>query len=141
MATIQNHSGKGGGASINGNQLLQVGTWTISGSAPPALFMNSGINGNIATPEAAWFTYRFTMNLDYDFNNDPFAAPFNITVGTILTNLFLLLHQSAYAQGDGQKWQASSAYIDSVGQTVSIANAVTVVASCGGYLFGTVTPP
>jgi len=137
MATPVYHSGFMSTAAIGTNE-LSTKKWTVTPTSETYKTKNSR-SGPIPQYEGTFQEYRVSIELDHDFANSPFQAPISIAVGTVLTNLYLYVHQSAKGSLDGPKWSFSSFYVETTPQSAEVAGGVP--GSITGYGFGTFSAP
>jgi hypothetical protein len=85
MATF--HAGNTGTVTIGATELAVTG-WAVDPSAEVARFRNSKTGGYTAK-EVTWKEATFTIDVDYDFDANPFTT---LGFGTNVTNVKLYLH-------------------------------------------------
>lgn len=130
MATPIFYAGFYGTAAIGANELA-VTRWDVTPIVQTQEFKNS-MSGPAVVRQPTFQDVSGTLDLDYDFANDPFASPPAIIVGSILTNLALYLHQSAKNALDGKKWVFPSIIIESTPMSLTVDGKVTVRVSFKG---------
>lgn len=137
MATPVYHSGFMSTAAVGTNE-LSCKKWTVTPQSETYKTKTSR-SGVIPQYEGTFQEYRVSIELDFDFANNPFQAPISIAVGTVLTNLYLFLHQSAKSALDGPKWSFSSFYVETTPQSGEVAGGLPQ--TINGYGFGTFAAP
>lgn len=139
MATPVFKSGYNAGLKINSNALPLV-RFTITMTSEECLFANSETN-NVKVPEGTYLQYMVTGTMDYDFANDPFAAPYNIAPGAQLTNAVFYLAQTARGNYDGKTFTASNIFIVSCPINADTVANTTVGGSFQARCYGTIVLP
>ena len=100
-------------ATLNGTELSVTG-WSVTPNATILEFINSK-TGLHPVLMSTIMRLRFTLGFDYDTNNQPFAAPLSIVVGSTLTNVKLFLDGT----GGSNFWNIPSALVASTPQSVA----------------------
>lgn len=85
------HSGYGGTAKV-GTTALPVKEWSVRESARIATFDNSLTGGIVISEQSGGRRAQVTLNLDYDFDNNPLAAPINLRAGQTVSTVQLTLN-------------------------------------------------
>jgi hypothetical protein len=108
------HSGRTATATINGNEPPVV-SWRVNPTVGRQEFRNSK-TGRFPMREATFFDISGSIAIDYDDAASPFAAPFNIVVGTIITNLKCYIYNST----SGPFWNIPSALVTSTPNEITV---------------------
>lgn len=107
MATF--HAGNGGTATVNSVELAVKG-WSVDPSVEVARFRNSKTAG-YTVKETTWKEATFSIDVDWDFDLNPFAA---LGLGSTVTNVKLFLRAA------GQFWLFPSAIVVSEPQSLEV---------------------
>jgi hypothetical protein len=118
MAASVFHSGSFGTAALGTNE-LSVTSWSVQPTAQLTEFKNSKSGGYVLR-EATFKDCSVSIDVDFDFGNNPFQTPYSIAPGSTLTNVKLFLYQSAAGQLDGLAWTFSSLVVDSAPQSLQV---------------------
>jgi hypothetical protein len=124
------HSGFGGTAAVGGNE-LPVTSWEVQPSVELTQFRNSR-SGGFVLREATYKDCLVSIQLDYDFGNNPFAAPTAIVVGATLSNVNLYLHQSSAGALNGSYWNFASLIVEGTPQQLVVDGKITTKVMCRG---------
>lgn len=127
MATF--HAGNQGTATINAVELAVV-SWSVDPSVEIARFRNSKTAG-FTVKEATWKEATFSIEVDWDFDLNPFAA---VGLGTTVTNVKLFLRGTG-----GQFWLFPSAIVVGTPQRTEVDGKVTTTINLENS--GTFTAP
>lgn len=117
-ATPVFHAGRFGNAAVNGNPLAII-KWSINPQIKLEEFKNSN-SGVIPQREGTFQDADGELTVDFDFANNPFQSPTNLTIGALITNLNLYLRQTALGSLDGPHWIVSNAIIESTPQDLNV---------------------
>ena len=117
------HSGSFGTAALGSSELSITG-WDVNPTAQLVEFKNSKSGGYVLR-EATFKDCSVTIDVDFDFGNNPFQTPYSIQPGATLTGVKLCLHQSAAGQLDGLAWTFTSLVVDSTPQKLQIDGRIT----------------
>jgi hypothetical protein len=137
MAASVFHSGSFGTAALGTNELSITG-WDVQPTAQLVEFKNSKSGGYVLR-EATFKDCSVTIQLDYDFGNDPFGTPFSITPGATLTSVILCLHQTASGSLDGPQWSFTSLVVEGTPQQLQVDGKITTRVTAKGN--GSYTAP
>ena len=118
MAASVFHSGYFGTAALGSNE-LSITSWEVHPTAQLVEFKNSK-SGGFVLREATFKDCTVTIDLDFDFGNNPFQSPFAIQPGTTLSTVKLFLFQSAAGMLDGLAWTFTSLVVDSTPQQLKV---------------------
>jgi hypothetical protein len=111
-------SGKDGKATVNGTE-LPITRWNAAPALELVDFRNSK-TGSFTDFEDTFKDLRVTIEVDWDVDQQPFAAPFGLLLGALLTNVKL------YVKGlTGPFWSLPSAKVVNTPQSVEVAGRVT----------------
>ncbi|MGA2584768.1 MAG: hypothetical protein ABSG31_15940 [Tepidisphaeraceae bacterium] len=124
------YSGFYGTAAVGGNELPII-NWEVQPTVELQQFKNSKSGGFIIR-EATYQDCVVTIQIDYDFGNNPFAAPTTLTAGSTITNVNLYLHQTAPGALNGSYWSFSSLIIESTPQQLVVDGKITTKIMCKG---------
>ncbi|MDP9175547.1 MAG: hypothetical protein M3O30_17025 [Planctomycetota bacterium] len=130
MAASVFHSGFYGTASVAGNE-LPITQWEVQPTVELTQFKNSR-SGGFVLREATFKDCQVAIHLDHDFGNNPFAAPFSIAVGALLSTVNLYLHQSAAGALNGSFWSFSSLIVETTPQQLVVDGKITTKIICRG---------
>lgn len=108
------HSGTGGTATYGGQE-LPVTSWGVDPSVEIVEFRNSK-TGGYSKLEATYKTCPFTIELDYDFDQNPFAIGAGLTIGTVVVNVKLFLRGAGTNPSAQPFWSFPSAVVVSTPQ-------------------------
>jgi hypothetical protein len=136
MAASVFHSGNFGTAALGTNE-LSITSWDVQPTAQLVEFKNSK-SGGFVLREATFKDCSVTIEVDFDFGNNPFQSPFSIQPGTTLSNVNLYLHQSAAGLLDGLAWAFTSLVVDSTPQQLKVDGKITTKFTAKGN--GSYTP-
>jgi hypothetical protein len=136
MAASVFHSGSFGTAALGTNELSVVG-WSVQPTAELVEFKNSKSGGYVLR-EATFKDCTVTIDVDFDFGNNPFQSPYSIQPGTTLSTVKLCLSQTAAGALDGLAWTFSSLVVDSTPQKLLVDGKITTRFSAKGN--GSYTP-
>jgi hypothetical protein len=123
MAASVFHSGYLGTAALGSNELSVV-SWDVQPTAQLVEFKNSKSGGYVLR-EATFKDCTVTIEVDFDFGNNPFQSPYSIQPGTTLSNVKLCLQQSASGQLDGLAWTFASLVVESTPQKLEVDGKIT----------------
>lgn len=123
MAASVFHSGYLGTAALGSNELSVV-SWDVQPTAQLVEFKNSKSGGYVLR-EATFKDCTVTLEVDFDFGNNPFQSPYSIQPGTTLANVKLCLQQSAPGQLDGLAWTFASLVVESTPQKLEVDGKIT----------------
>jgi hypothetical protein len=87
---MTNHSGKDGTATINGAEIPLTG-WSVNPTSDIVGFRNSK-TGKFTKRETTFKDLTFSIDLDFDFDANPFAVGVGLIPGAALTNVKLYLN-------------------------------------------------
>jgi hypothetical protein len=124
------HSGFYGTAAVGGNE-LPILNWEVQPTVELQQFKNSRSGGFIIR-EATFKDCTVSIQLDYDFGNNPFATPFSLTIGSTITNVNLYLHQTAPGSLNGSYWSFSTLIIEGTPQQLMVDGKITTKILCKG---------
>jgi hypothetical protein len=130
MAASVFHSGAFGTAALGTNELSVTG-WSVQPSAELVEFKNSKSGGYVLR-EATFKDCTVTIDVDFDFGNNPFQTPYSIQPGATLTNVELYLNQTGAGQLNGLAWTFSSLVVDSTPQKLLVDGKITTRFSAKG---------
>lgn len=130
------HSGIASTATVNGTELPST-RWTVEPRVDIVEFKNSKTDA-YAQKEATFKSCDFTIDLDYDFDANPFLVGPGLTIGTKLTDVKLYM-QGGGTGGSGSYWSFPSAIITGTPMTSENEGKVTVTLNCTND--GTFSPP
>jgi hypothetical protein len=130
------HSGSFGTAAVGSNE-LSITAWEVQPTAQLVQFKNSKSGGYVLR-EATFKDCSVSIDVDFDFNNNPFQTPYSLQPGTTLTNVQLFLHQSASGSLDGLAWTFTSLVVDSTPQKLQVDGRITTRFTAKGN--GSYTP-
>lgn len=116
------HSGIGGTATINGTELPVTG-WDVDPSIEIVNFRNSKTD-EFSVKEGTFKDATFTIRFDWDFDDNPFAAPIDVDLGTVLTNVRLWLRGGG-AGGTGNYWHFPLAIATGTPQSLETEGKIT----------------
>lgn len=132
------HSGNQGTATINGVE-LPVTAWSTTPAVDIIRFANSK-TGGFRKKEATYKDADFTIEVDYDFDANPFAVAPGLTVGTVVTNIKLFLRGSPIGAPTAQPyWNFPSAIVTTTPQRLENEGKITT--SFSFTADGTFSPP
>jgi hypothetical protein len=137
MAASVFHSGSFGTAALGTNELSVTG-WEVQPTAQLVEFKNSKSGGYVLR-EATFKDCSVTIQIDYDFGNDPFSSPYSLAPGATLTNVVLCLHQTAAGALDGPNWSFTSLVVDGTPQQLQVDGRITTRVTAKGN--GSYTAP
>lgn len=132
MATPQFLAGSTGAATIGGTAVA-VTRWSVQPTTRMVEFINSQTGGFIQY-QPTFKQGRVTIDLDFDFANNPFQAPTSIQVGSTLATVNLYLNGTS-----GKFWAFPTLIVESTPQTTELAGKVTTQVVC--VISGTFTYP
>ncbi|MGD1275670.1 MAG: hypothetical protein ABR964_00430 [Tepidisphaeraceae bacterium] len=130
MAASVFHSGYYGTAAL-GSSELPITKWEVQPTVELTPFKNSKSGGYVLR-EATFKDCTVEIDIDFDFGNNPFAAPLSINVGAVLSNVKLCLHQSSAGALDGLCWSFSSLIVDGTPQQLVVDGKITTKVLCKG---------
>lgn len=120
---MQLYSGKDGAVTIAGSE-PPITQWSVNPTNELQAFRNS-LSGNYTIVEPTFKDATFEINIDYDFDNNPFASPINIDIGTELTQVKLFLHGKT-----GDYWHFPKAVVTSTPQELVVDGKITTRLQC-----------
>jgi hypothetical protein len=128
------HSGFLGTAAL-GSSELPIIKWDVVPTTKLEEFKNSKSGGYIIR-ESTFKDCSVTLDIDYDFSAGPFDSPYSISIGAIITNAKLFLHQSGPGNLDGSYWGFTSLIVDTTPQNLTVdGKIVTRVTAKGSGSF------
>jgi hypothetical protein len=136
MAASVFHSGAFGTAALGTNELSVTG-WAVQPTAQLVEFKNSKSGGYVLR-EATFKDCTVSIDVDFDFGNNPFQTPYSIQPGTTLTNVMLYLYQSAAGALNGLAWTFGSLVVESTPQKLQVDGKITTRFTAKGN--GSYTP-
>jgi len=116
-------SGSGGTAAL-GTTELSILRWRVTPVAQLNEFRNSK-SGTCPIREASFKDCLVELDLDFDFANNPLQSPVGISVGAVLNNAKLCLHQSVAGALDGPAWSFTALVVDSTPQELLVDGKIT----------------
>ena len=132
-------SGITASATINGTELPVTG-WSVSPSAVILRYVNSK-TGLHPVKQSTIVDATFSLQIDYDPTNQPFATPLAIVPGSLLTAVKLYLD---FGAGNANFWNFPQAIVAGTPQSVTREGKTVTVINCeasgqlaapGGSLF------
>jgi hypothetical protein len=118
MAASVFYSGFLGTGSIGTNEFSTT-KWSVNPTAKLVPFRNSK-SGGYTIYQSTFKDADVTIETDYDFGNDIFAAPYGIFPGVTLTNVNLYLHQTASGQLNGPVWNFTNIVVSASPQSLDV---------------------
>jgi hypothetical protein len=88
------HSGKDGAATLaSGTNTisLPITGWSVDPTTEIVRFRNSK-TGNYSVKEGTFLDCTFSITIDHDFDENPFASPVSLAPGLLLTDVNLFLN-------------------------------------------------
>jgi hypothetical protein len=108
------HSGTGGTVTIGGVE-LPVTSWSVDPSVEIVPFRNSK-SGGYSIKEPTYKDANFTVEVDFDYDANPFAVAGGLTIGTTVSAVKLFLRGAGTVPTAQPYWSFPSAIIVSTPQ-------------------------